>query len=284
VLLSEFVHTGTVSLLSLYPKEEAREMVVRLCEDIAGEDRYAYLLSEQKPLSEEKASLLGKALFRLQKGEPLQYVLGYADFCGRKFKVNSSVLIPRPETEQLVREAVAFVRQRSGKSRVLDLCTGSGCIAWSVLLSCPGVEVVATDISSQALSLASSQFDVPAPPTFVKYDIFSPLEGFSFGQFDLLLCNPPYICEREKSEMRKNVLDFEPSEALFVPDEDPLLFYKEVARWAKAVLKKGGVGIVEINENYGELSAELFRERGFKETEIIRDFWDKNRFVRFVNN
>lgn len=284
MLLSEFVRAGIDSLVPLYPKEEAREMVLRLCEDLAGTNRYAYLLSPKDQLPLEKERMLTSALVRLQGGEPLQYVLGYADFCDRRFKVNRSCLIPRPETQLLVKEAVSVIRQRKTKGRVIDLCTGSGCIAWSVLFDCPEEEIVATDISPDALSVASSQFDSPLSPYFVQYDIFASPKKFGHGMFDVLLCNPPYICEKEKSEMRKNVLDFEPPLALFIPDSDPLLYYKAISEWAKAVLAKGGVGIVETNENFGEQTASLLRESGLKNTEILRDQFNKNRFVEFVKD
>lgn len=282
MLLSKFVRTGTDSLVSLYPKEEAREMVLRLCEDLAGINRYSYLLSpnEQVPLAKERP--LNDALSRLQKGEPLQYVLGYAEFCGRKFKVNKSCLIPRPETQMLVEEAVSFIRKRGKRGRVLDLCTGSGCIAWSVLFNCPEEEIVATDISSEALSVASSQFEHSSSPHFVQYDIFSSPKEFGYGMFDVLLCNPPYIREKEKSAMRKNVLDFEPSLALFVPDNNPLLYYKAITEWAKALMRNGGVGIVEINEELGEQTAALFKESGFENIEVICDYFNKNRFIKFT--
>lgn len=194
--------------------------------------------------------------------------------------MNQSVLIPRPETEQLVSEAVSILLSWERPCRVLDLCTGSGCIAWSVFLEVPGTEVVAVDISDAALDVARSQFDGPSP-RFVKADVLSGPEGFDEGLFDLVLCNPPYVMESEKSAMRANVLNYEPGLALFVPDADPLVFYRAVAQWARRFLRHGGTGLVEINESLGPQTEAVFKDAGYKETQIVRDFFSKYRFVKF---
>ena len=224
---------------------------------------------------------------RLSEGEPIQYVLGYAEFSGRKFKVNPAVLIPRPETELLVEEAVRMLRAVGPKPRVLDLCTGSGCIAWSVAFGAPGAEVTAADISPEALGLAETQFSVlPAEvtaPVFVRSDVLATCPEID-GIFDLLVSNPPYVMEKEKSLMRRNVLGYEPGLALFVPDDDPLLFYRAMATAATRLLAPTGVGIVEINEALGPETEEIFRSAGYSETEIIRDFFAKDRFVKFSSS
>jgi release factor glutamine methyltransferase len=210
--------------------------------------------------------------------------------------VTPDVLIPRPETELLVREAIKIAsrikRMRSpyGKAaepvRVLDLCTGSGNIAWSLALSVPGSRVVGVDISTGALSVARGQdFSTELKttgalaPTFIAADILDTEQEFSFGPFDLVLSNPPYIMEKEKGLLRRNVLDYEPSRALFVPDEDPLLFYRAVARWSHRFLSPEGKGLTEINEVLGKETEGLFRDSGFSETSLVTDFYDKNRFV-----
>ena len=233
---------------------------------------------------------------RLKAGEPIQYVVGSCEFCGRRFHVTPAVLIPRPETEMLVREAVKAadrlhrLRSPYGKTaepvRVLDLCTGSGNIAWSVALEVPGVQVVGVDWSDGALEVARGQnfaAELKATgavaPTFVKADVLDTAQEFPFGPFDLILSNPPYIQEKEKALMRRNVLDYEPEMALFVPDEDPLLFYRAVAAWSVRFFGAEGVGISEINEELGAQTLEVFKAAGFQEAELLNDFFDKNRFV-----
>ena len=198
--------------------------------------------------------------------------------------VGPSVLIPRPETGQLVDESLKLLAAMGRPAKVLDLCTGSGCIAWSVALGAPGVSVTATDISEPALALARSQFkDVPSganAPEFVCSDLLGGCREIC-GCFDLLLSNPPYVMEKEKAAMRRNVLDHEPGIALFVPDDDPLLFYRALASVSLRLLDSSGTGIVEINEALGPETAAVFETAGYKKTEILRDIFGKDRFVRF---
>ncbi len=252
-----------------------------LCEERLGTKSYTHIIEPQLEVPSDSLSALEADMKRLESGEPIQYVLGYADFCGRRFKVSPSVLIPRPETEQLVSEAVSFLMSRERPCRVLDLCTGSGCIAWSIFYEVPGTEVVAVDISEEALGIARGQFEGPSP-RFVKADVLQGGEGFEEeGTFDLITCNPPYVMESEKSAMRKNVLDYEPDIALFVPDSDPLLFYRAVSQWARRFLRPDGVGVVEINESLGERTKAVFEDAGYGNTRIMHDFFSKHRFVKF---
>ena len=251
-----------------------------LCEERLGVKSYTHIIEPGYEIPAGALPALESDMDRLAAGEPVQYVLGHADFCGRRFKVYRSVLIPRPETEQLVSEAVSILLSGERPCRVLDLCTGSGCIAWSVFLEVPGTEVVAADISDAALEVARSQFDGPSP-RFVKADVLSGPEGFDEGLFDLVLCNPPYVMESEKAAMRTNVLNYEPGLALFVPDADPLVFYRAVAQWSGRFLRRGGTGLVEINESLGPQTEAVFKDAGYKETQIVRDFFSKYRFVKF---
>ena len=238
-------------------------------------------------------------MVRLQAGEPIQYVIGKTEFCGRSFHVNRDVLIPRPETELLVREAVKLadmtrrIRIPFGKSaepvRVLDLCTGSGNIAWSVALAVPGARVVGVDISEKALEVARSQNfsqELKAKgalaPTFVAADVLDTEQEFNYGSFDLILSNPPYIMEKEKPLLRRNVLDYEPASALFVPDDDPLLYYRAIARWSDRFLSAEGKGLTEINEVLGKETLAVFGDAGFGQTDIVTDFYDKNRFIFYM--
>ena len=320
MLLAQFIRESTSALGALYEPREAAGIVSRLCSELLGVSSYAHIVEPGLELSEEVLPQLQDAVRRLCSGEPLQYVTGVQEFCGRRFKVRPGVLIPRPETEQLV--ALASERlPRAG--RVLDLCTGSGCIAWSLALDFPEASVIGVDISDEALEVARAQFDPweasgvpvsslrsslpanagPLPftwsraatdpgtpeaspgqkrPTFVKQDVLEVPESFEGAPFDVLTANPPYIRESEKALMHTNVLDFEPGEALFVPASDPLLFYRAIALWAVRVLAPGGFGIVEINEALGRESAAVFESAGLVNVKILPDFRQKERFVSFL--
>ena len=296
MLLTEFLREGTAALESLYPTAEAKSIVLMLCEKLIGTKSYTHIVEPQYAIEKKALQPLQEGMDRLKAGEPIQYVTGRTEFCGHTFRVTRDVLIPRPETELLVREAIKLasrihrMRIPYGKSaepvRVLDLCTGSGNIAWSVALAVPGARVVGVDNSEAALSVARSQnfsAELKASgaqaPTFVGADVLDPEQEFNFGEFDLILSNPPYIMESDKSVLRPNVLNFEPASALFVPDEDPLVFYRAIAAWSKRLLAPDGKCLTEINEVLGAQTELLFRKAGFSTTEVIKDFYDKNRFI-----
>lgn len=253
-------------------------MVLMLCESRLGVKSYTHIVEPSFEIPSGIQTLLDEDIRRLLDGEPLQYVLGCAGFCGRTFKVSPGVLIPRPETELLVLEAEKAMGE--GAADVLDLCTGSGCIAWSLFLDRPGSRVVAVDVSVEALDVARGQF-AGESPVFVRADILDTEQEFDCGMFDILVSNPPYVMEKEKSRMRRNVLDFEPGLAIFVPDDDPLLFYRAIAGWGRRFLKDGGTGLVEINEQLGRETAGVFASAGYKDLEIIPDLYGKSRIVRF---
>lgn len=285
MLLSSFIRESTAALETIYPSPEARGMVLILCEETLGDTgvrSYTHIIEPATEIPADRLPALQECVRRMAGGEPLQYVLGFADFHGRRFRVSPSVLIPRPETEELVDMALGHLRSLGRPSRVLDLCTGSGCIAWSVALDLPDCEVDAVDISEEALSVARNQFPEIPGPAFHRKDILpeKSCEDFRPG-YDMILSNPPYIMEAEKKSMRANVLDHEPGLALFVPDTDPLLFYRAVARWAAVLLAPGGTGIVELNETLGAGTEAVFREYGFRETALKRDFCNKFRFLEF---
>lgn len=279
MLLKDFVTEGTRALESLYPTEEARSIILMLCERLAGTKSYTHVVEPGYELSPEVSESVQAALLRLQAGEPIQYVLGVAEFCGHEFVVGPDVLIPRPETEQLAMEAAELAR-RGSPARVLDLCTGSGCIAWTVALASPEAEVIGVDISDGALQVASSQ-PLPASPVFLKADVLDVDQPFEHGQFDIILSNPPYIKDCEKTLMRTNVLDFEPTTALFVPDADPLVFYRAIALWSLKYMLPSGVGLTEINETLGPETAQIFMDAGFGNVEVVKDIFGKDRFVRY---
>lgn len=296
MLLAEFVKAGTKALESLYPQKEARSIVLMLCEEVLGTENYTHIVEPEFKIDDKKLPELEAAMERLKKMEPVQYVLGHTEFYGRTFKVSPAVLIPRPETELLCRDAIKLgmrvYRMRSpyGKNaepvRILDLCTGSGCIAWTMALSIPGSRVTAVDISDAALEVAAGQ-DFASElksketfkPEFIKADVLDSEQEIELGPFDMVLSNPPYIMESEKENMRRNVLEYEPESALFVPDDDPLLFYRAIARWSQRFMSPDGVGLSEVNETLARQTETVFRAAGYAHTEIVRDLSDKNRYI-----
>lgn len=305
MLLKDLIKEGTDIISSMYPEREAMEMVFAYLESVIGTRRYTHIIEPEYQVDDEAASQAVEAFRRMASGEPLQYVTGKACFYGREFNVTPDVLIPRPETELLCRAVIDFVKMKS-EVRILDLCTGSGCIAWTLALEIPGAQVTAVDVSEGALAVASAQDfademsrTCAVAPDFLKADVLSchpepslchpepslchpeRSEGSLPSHFDIIVSNPPYVMDSEKALMRKNVLDHEPHLALFVPDDDPLLFYRAVAQWALQLLKPGGFGIVEINEALGEETAEIYRRNGFSAVTIIKDLNDKDRFVSF---
>lgn len=299
MLLAEFIKSGVSALSALYPEKEARSIVFILCESVLGTKSYTHIVDPGYLVDPQKLDTLNSYLERLAASEPIQYITGRAEFCGFTFNVNPDVLIPRPETEHLVRyivkEASRMQRMRSsyGKNaepvRILDLCTGSGCIAWSIAASVPGCKVIGVDISEEALAVARSQGQnpcfkgqVPVEPSFVKADVLDAESDFGAGPFDFIVSNPPYLMQIERYSMRRNVIDYEPDIALFAPDEDSLLFFKAVAMWAQRLLVPGGKGIVEANELMSGETVQVFTHAGFASVEASKDIFEKNRYVSFV--
>lgn len=307
MLLKDFISISIEKLQRQYPSQEAKGIVVMLCEERLGVKSYTHIVEPSYRIPDSELKVLEEDISRLCAAEPIQYVLGYCDFYGHRFNVNPEVLIPRPETEQLVSIALQKLksqscaedrRQGTAKTKVLDMCTGSGCIAWSVAFNLKGTEVFGVDISDMALETARGQFSTTVPssstrgnPEFFKADVLKtdaddcPVIPESIAKeapFDMILSNPPYIMESEKPSMRPNVLNYEPSLALFVPDDDPLVFYRACARWAKALLSQGGCAIFEINESLGAQTAELMQCYGFKEISVLKDDFGKDRFVSLV--
>ena len=283
MLLRELISKGTETISQAFPEREAREMVLMFLQHSIGTSRHTHILEPLYEVSEEASAEALGAFGRMASGEPIQYIIGKAYFYDREFKVTPDVLIPRPETELLVREAVNWARRSGRRSlRILDLCTGGGCIAWSMALELPGSEVTAVDISDGALAVAAGQkFECDNAPKFIKADVLAgPVEGL--GAFDMILSNPPYVMDSEKALMRRNVLDHEPWLALFVSDDDPLIFYRAVAAWAKQLLKSDGLCLVEINESLGRQTAKVFEDTGFRDVEVLQDLNSRDRFIRAI--
>lgn len=286
--LKSLICQGTQTISRLYPESEAREMVLAYLCDTLGIRRHTHILDPAYEITREQTDAAVKAFERMASGEPLQYVTGKASFYGRTFHLTPATLIPRPETELLCRLALNAAPSKA--PRMLDMCTGSGCIAWTMALELPKSDVCAVDLSKGALEVASGQDFAEeisrtgaSAPKFIKADVLAaPPSALSDGSYDLILSNPPYVMDKEKSLMRPNVLEHEPHMALFVPDEDPLLFYRAVASWASYLLAPDGYGIVEINEALGQQTADVFSSAGFARVQVVKDLNDKDRFVTFL--
>lgn len=298
MLLKDYVIKSRAALAEIYSAEEAAALVGILCTEYLGVQSYTYMVNPACEIKDKLLARANAALQRLMDNEPIQYVLGYSEFMGERFNLSSSVLIPRPETEMLCKTAIEaamiIYRNRSayGKDakpvRILDLCTGSGCIAWTMALNVPGAEVVAVDISPDALEVARNQpFDLGRGknPVFHQLDITDDeaVKAFfdTLAPFDIVLSNPPYVLESEKSLMRKNVLDYEPPLALFVSDDDNMKFNKKIAEIASSYMYTDATGFVEINEALGGPAMAIFRAKGFSDCELLKDIFGKIRFVKF---
>jgi len=267
--------------ITAYEAQEAKEIVFWLMDFYLGL-RKIDILSDK---SFDKAIDWAKIIDRLNTHEPIQYILGETEFYGRRFSVNDSVLIPRPETEELVKYVVdKTLRTQNSKPRtLLDIGTGSGCIAISLAKELPNFRVSAYDISEKALETAKKNAELnKADVTFEKVDILNPSFTIHHSPFTIIVSNPPYVTKQEIDRMQKNVLDFEPHLALFVEDSEPLIFYEAIANFAFNNLTDNGLVAVEINETLGEETANVFKRKGFSEVEIIKDIHQKDRFVSAV--
>jgi release factor glutamine methyltransferase len=251
-----------------------------LLEHYFGIDRVKIAMEPELRLSESELLTLHFAVKELLKNKPIQYVLGETEFCGMKFFVEEGVLIPRPETEEMVRQLA--VGHWPLAAKILDIGTGSGCIAISLAKLLKDSVVTAVDVSEKALEIAKKNAaENDADVRFVLDDILNPKNPELIdNQYDIIVSNPPYVCESEKSEMRANVLDYEPSSALFVSDSDPLIFYRKILEFAQKTLKPNGEIWFEINEKLGQEMQNLCLEKGFKNVEIIKDFRGKDRILK----
>lgn len=227
-----------------------------------------------------------KIIERLNANEPVQHIIGSEEFCGLKFVVSSSVLIPRPETEELVQLITREYAEADQKVKILDIGTGSGCIAIVIARFLPHAEVTGWDVSKNALEIAKDNASrLMANVTFELMDILDPQTVHTdiLPKLDCIVSNPPYVTYSEAEQMKPNVLRFEPHEALFVEDSSPLVFYQAIADFGRIQLKPGGQCYVEINEHFGPETTTVFLERGYKNVDLLKDIHGKNRFVRAVN-
>lgn len=265
-------------LKDLYPQSEIRGFIRLIFEYIFRMDFTRQLLSrdvEPDPCQRKKTE---EIVARLKRSEPLQYILGETEFDGIKIGVNPSVLIPRPETEELVQWISESVSEEP--PTILDIGTGSGCIALALKKRFPDARVFGIDFSQKALETARRNARINhLEVSFLYGDVFGPWKTIP-KRFDLVVSNPPYVRNAEKKAMSANVLAYEPAEALFVPDTDPLIFFREIARKVSRLLPVDGWLFFEINENLGAETAALMEEMGFRKVEIKRDLSGRSRMLR----
>ncbi|HNX42985.1 MAG TPA: peptide chain release factor N(5)-glutamine methyltransferase [Bacteroidales bacterium] len=277
--VGDLAKTLRAMLEPVHGREESGAMVYRLFEHYLHLNRASVVLSRQMFPGKRQQKKLLQAARQLADNIPLQYITGEAFFDGLTFRVNRHVLIPRPETEEMVSLAAGIFAGRRPHS-ILDIGTGSGCIAVSLKKHFPESRVIAVDVSKMALRVAQrNASDNGLQVEFLHGDILKPHGFRNMPVFDLIISNPPYVTESEKSLMRANVLDYEPGKALFVPDKDPLLFYNAVARFARRFLAGNGMILFEINENFGKATVDLLKSLGYSRAEVRRDFRGKDRFV-----
>ena len=270
ILLKELVNQVNAS----YDRSEAEAIIYRLLENKVGLCRKDILSEANTTVTLEQ---FNESIERINKHEPIQYILNEEEFFGRKFYVDTSVLIPRPETEELVRQGIDLLPKQNGL-RILDIGTGSGCIPITLALEIPIAQVFATDISESALNVARrNATSLNAKVEFLKHNIL--LDKLPYLDIDLIISNPPYISQREKESMSKNVLAYEPHSALFTGSEDVLIFYKAIAKQAVTKLKAGGYVAMEINERSGTETAAIFMNEWFSDVRIVKDINQKDRFV-----
>ena len=270
----------TEVLAEKFPKREAEQLMRILLEDLFGIDWNQQLMNPDLRIDEHQHYQLSEAVKRLLVGEPVQYVTGLARFNDLLLKVSPAVLIPRPETEELVQK-ISTSLPKEKTIRIWDIGTGSGCIAIALAKQFPHAEVIAFDVSGEALQIAKENAESNgAKVTFVHDNVLNPTSSYFNQPVDLVVSNPPYVCDSERASMEANVLDWEPEKALFVPDDDPLRFYRQILALTKKQLNPNGQIWFEINERMGEEMLSLCRQIGFSNAEVLEDFAGKSRFVK----
>lgn len=275
MILKEAIEQLRSGLAGVADPHEVQAMIRVICEDVFNYDPVDVALRQESVLPDFAQQRITDLIHRLQRHEPLQYIVGNARFHGHKFKVTPAVLIPRPETEQLVDLIVD--ENKESDLRVLDMGTGSGCIAISLARALKFAQVDALDVSRNALAVARANAEaLQVKVRFFESDMLAPQPA---ATYDIIVSNPPYICWSERESMERNVKDYEPGQALFVPDNDPLLFYKAIVPYAKQSLERGGRLYLEINQRFGAEVKRLLDEHGFDEVRIIDDSYGKVRFA-----
>jgi release factor glutamine methyltransferase len=266
----------------VYELNEIEALTLLIINEISDLSKAQIKAFPEKEITIGQAERLNTILIRLQTGEPVQYILGHTEFYGLPFKVNPSVLIPRPETEELVEWVLTSIDSSSLiNSNILDIGTGSGCIAISLKKNLPNTLVSAIDISTGALETAKQNADLnKVKVDFIEDDILNSKLDIKHSKFNIIISNPPYVTLYDKTQMHTNVTDFEPHSALFVPEDDPLIFYKAIADFALAHLTASGLLFLEINESLGNETVELLQVKGFRDIELRKDMSGRDRMIR----
>ena len=264
-------------LSSIYPLGEIKSFIYIIFEQVLSYKKIDTNINNKEIVNEESLKIIYKIVERLKNNEPIQYIFGETDFYDLEFKLNEDTLIPRPETEELVD---LIIQENFNKNiSILDIGTGSGCIAISLKNNLPQSKVSAIDISSNAISIAkenAKRYNLEL--SFIKDDILNPSQKYSI--YDIIVSNPPYIRNSEKKLMLQNVLEYEPHRALFVEDNDPLIFYREIAKFGKQHLSQNGIIYFEINEKLSFETKNLLEDLGYNEISIIKDINDRDRIIK----
>lgn len=268
-------------LAGIFPRQEIESLIFLIFEKIKGYSRTQFLLAKDEILSDQQMHELEEIATRLKNHEPIQYILGTTEFYGLPFYTVPGVLIPRPETEELVQWILE--ENQLNSPAMLDICTGSGCIAIALKKNIPPAKIMACDISPICIDTAfrNAQFNA-ADITVIEYDILKEVPQIAFPGFDIIVSNPPYVRESEKQLMEKNVLEYEPALALFVPDKDPLLFYERIADFSLQHIAPNGRLYFEINEAFGKQCVEMLHAKGFSQIVLKKDLNGKDRMIRAV--
>lgn len=268
-------------LEACYSAEEAAAIARWVFESRFHYTRLDYCLGKDRDFSKEERDDFENIASRLLENEPVQYILGETEFCERPFFVDRNVLIPRPETEELVRWIASDAPLFLSPVRILDIGTGSGCIAVSLAAQLPDASVSACDVSEGALQVARrNALRNEVEVTFFQEDILHPESLDRLPQWTVWVSNPPYICEREQADMERNVLEYEPHTALFVPDADPLLFYRTIACLGRQYLAPGGYLYFEINRAYADETRRMLQDVGYEAIQVRKDMYGNDRMIR----
>ena len=282
--VSDIIGLFHEELDGMYGSGEVRMFIDMLFEAFLGWDKVRLLTSKEHTVDQSDLLRFHWALEDLLKYRPIQHIIGHVDFCGCRIAVGPEVLIPRPETEEIVNWIVNNLNPQPSALNILDLCTGSGCIAIALKKAFPGAEVTALDVSSAALEMARQNARGNGTTiNFIQANLLDPAFRLPSPTFHLIVSNPPYVMESERAQMQRNVLDYDPSLALFVPDDDPLCFYQAIALTAQKSLSEDGLLILEINESLAGETCNLLHKHGFSPTLHI-DFRGKSRFISAKRN
>ena len=277
--LSKYYRNFLTSLSSIYDKGEASKITAMIFEHVVQLNKSDVIKYPDNLIKEDDLINLNNALIRLTSNCPVQYIIGETCFYNLTFRVNESVLIPRPETEELVELIINHIRTHDNVNKIIDIGSGSGCIPVSIQKNCKQVEITSLDISSSAIALAKINSELnDIDVSFKELDFLNQDNWSTLGLYDLIVSNPPYIPDSEKLEMDMHVKAFEPSIALFVPDSNPFIFYQKILEFSKEHLAKDGIIFLEIHEKYGKEVKGIFESNQFH-AEIKKDIFGKDRMI-----